>query len=988
MAQEEDQKNIPEEALDTTEAPLSMEPQQTAAGLVAPRLLEAEMEESYLDYAMSVIVSRALPDVRDGLKPVHRRVLYAMHEIGLRSNGKYRKSATVVGDVLGKYHPHGDTAVYDTMVRLAQTFSYRYPLVDGQGNFGSIDGDSAAAMRYTEAKMTALTEDMLLDIDKDTVDFAPNFDGSRQEPKVLPARLPNLLLNGTLGIAVGMATNIPPHNLTEVCQGVIHLIEHPEAELEELMEFVKGPDFPTAGLIFNVDDIKNAYATGKGKIVMRGVAEILERDRGYQIVISALPYQVNKSDLVTKIADLVKTKKLEGISDLRDESDREEGVRVVIDLKSTAFPKKILNQLYSLTQLESAFHINMLALVDGIQPRVLTLKQVLEEYIKHRVVVVRRRTEFELRRAKDRAHILEGLKIALDHIDAVIETIRKSANREAAQKNLIEKFKLTEIQANAILDMRLSSLAALERQRVEEELAEKMKLIAELEAILASEEKIRSIIKVELEEMVEKHGDARKTQIIPTAVGGFRAEDLIPNEQVIVTLTTGGYIKRVPVATYRSQHRGGHGMIGMGTKDEDAVEHLLSTWTHNDILFFTNLGRLFVAKVYDLPPGSRQAKGQAIPNVIQIAPDEKVTVIMALDSKAGSQAQYFFMGTEKGIVKKTLISAYANVRKTGIIAIKLRPNDTLRWVARTTGSDRVMMVSRNGQAILFDENHVRPMGRSASGVTGMKLRAGDHVMAMTVIGELPDEPEGKRGRKPDGPMLLTVLENGYGKRTSIDEFRGQRRGGIGVRASKVTSKTGKLIGALVTMTDEGDLVLISEGGVVIRIPLRSAKKLGRDTQGVTLMRMKSGDKVSSVAVVIKSDEDDLDTEPPTGGDDTPSSAPESSLPNDSVDEPMTEPDAQSGETAESSSGSVVAEPDKLAKLASKPTVKKEKKVSTSAIKESPKVDIQESATQATEVKQPAPQLNQGTEKSDTDKSSEPNYWGTGSFWKDDSQAAS
>lgn len=844
------------------------EAEMTNAGLIAPRLLEQEMEESYLDYAMSVIVSRALPDVRDGLKPVHRRVLYAMHELGLRSNGKHRKSATVVGDVLGKYHPHGDSAVYDTMVRLAQPFAQRYRLVDGQGNFGSIDGDSAAAMRYTEAKMTSVTEEMLADIEKDTVDFAPNFDGSRQEPVVLPARVPNLLLNGGLGIAVGMATSIPPHNLTEVCTAVIRLIENPEITLDQLMESIKGPDFPTGGLIFNIDDIKNAYATGKGRIVMRGVAEIVERDRGFQIVISALPYQVNKADLVTKIANLVKDKKLEGISDLRDESDREEGVRVVIDLKSSAFPKKILNQLYSMTALETAFHVNMLALVDGLQPRVLTLKQVLEEFLKHRSIVIRRRTQFELTRAEERAHILEGLKIALDHIDEVIETIKKSANREAAAKNLVTKFKLTEIQANAILEMRLSALAALEQQRVEDELKEKMALIAELKAILASEEKIRAIVRTELEEVIERHGDERKTQIVPQAIGGFRAEDLIPNEQVIVTLTSGGYIKRVPVATYRSQHRGGHGMIGMGTKEEDVVDHMLSTWTHNDILLFTNLGRLFVTKVYDLPAGSRQAKGQAIPNVIQIAPDEKVTTVIALDPK--TPAEYFFMGTERGVVKKTAIKAYDNVRKTGIIAIKLRPGDTLGWVATTTGKDRVMMATRNGQAILFAESDVRPMGRSASGVTGMRLRAGDQVMAMTVIRESDTETEeGKRGRKPDGPMLLTILENGFGKRSSIDEFRGQRRGGLGVRAAKVTKKTGSLIGAHVTMDDHGDLVMISEGGVVIRIPLRSVKKLGRDTQGVTLMRLKEGDKVSSVAVVGKSDGEDEDGVPlplpPTDG---------------------------------------------------------------------------------------------------------------------------
>jgi DNA gyrase subunit A len=906
MADEEDNL-IPSneiEAAETAVAPLAPnEARTTEFGLVRAREISKEMEESYLDYAMSVIVSRALPDVRDGLKPVHRRVLYAMWDTGLKSGVKYRKSAAVVGEVMKSYHPHGDSAIYDTLVRMAQFFSMRYPLVDGQGNFGSVDGDSAAAMRYTEARMAGIAEELLLDIEKETVDFVPNFDGMTTEPTVLPSKLPNLLLNGALGIAVGMATNIPPHNLTELCDALINLSDNPDLSVDELMTWVKGPDFPTGGLIFNTEDIRSAYTTGKGRIVMRGVAEILEQPRGYQIVISALPYQVNKADLVTKIADLVKDKKIEGISDLRDESDRDASIRIVIDLKQTAFPKKILNQLYSLTVLESAFHVNMLALVDGIQPRVLTLKQVLEEHLKHRVVVVRRRTTFELKRARERAHILEGLKIALDQIDTVIATIRKSANRDEARVNLIGQFQLTEIQAGAILDMRLSALAALERQRVEDELKEKMALIADLEAILASDERIRTIIKDELIHVRDTYGDARRTQVIPQGVTGFKAEDLIPNEQVIVTVTTGGYIKRVPVATYRSQHRGGKGIVGMGTKEEDDVEHLISTWTHNDILFFSDRGRLFTAKVYDLPSVSRTAKGQAMPNIIQIAPTEKITTILTLDKASRDASTYFFMGTEKGVVKKTRIDAYANVRKTGLIAIKLRENDTLRWVAMTSGENRVMLVSHAGQAILFAETDVRPMGRSASGVMGMRLRAGDKVMAMTVIPkailELVEEAEGvtplrqgsegvsakaskKRGRKPGGPMLLTVVENGFGKRTSIDEFRGQRRGGIGVRAAKTTAKTGKVVAAIVTIGDTGDLIIISKAGVVIRMPLRSAKKLGRDAQGVTLMRLKGlKDRVVSVTVIIKSEDSDDNVPPPTSGTGVvgaPEMAPDSSAP--------------------------------------------------------------------------------------------------------------
>ncbi len=961
--------------------------QETEYGKIRVQHLEHEMEQSYLEYAMSVIVARALPDVRDGLKPVHRRVLYAMWDTGLKSTAKYRKCAAVVGEVLKSYHPHGDIAVYDTLVRMAQSFSMRYPTVDGQGNFGSIDGDSAAAMRYTEARMAGLAEELLVDIEKDTVNFIPNYDGSTTEPTVLPGRLPNLLLNGALGIAVGMATNIPPHNLTELCDGTIHLLDNPEATIDDLTQFIKGPDFPTGGLIFNSEEIKNAYATGKGKIVMRGVSDIVEQPRGYQIVISAIPFQVNKAELIIKIADLVKDKKIEGISDLRDESDREENVRIVIDLKQTAYPKKILNQLYALTPLESAFHVNMLALVDGIQPRLLNLKQVLEEYLKHRMTVVRRRTEYDLARAKDRAHILEGLKIALDHIDEVIDTIRKSANRDAARVNLMTKFELSELQANAILDMRLSALAALERQRVEDELKEKMALIAELEAILASEARIRGIIKDELIDLRDRFGDERRTQIIAHGVTGFRAEDLIPNEQVIVTITSGGYIKRVPVATYRSQARGGKGIVGMGTKEEDVVEHLLSTWTHNDILFFTDRGRLFVAKVYDLPSASRQAKGQAMPNIIQMAPDEKVTTVLSLDKTAQAAGKYFFMGTERGIVKKTLVEAYANVRKTGIIAIKLRDNDTLRWVAMTGGDDRVMMVSYSGQAILFKETDVRPMGRSASGVTGMRLRPGDKVMAMTIIPaamiEPPEVDTKKRGRKPEGPTLLTIVENGFGKRTSLDEFRGQRRGGIGVRAAKTTAKTGKLVTALVTLGDIGDLVLVSKQGVVIRMSLRSAKKLGRDAQGVTLMRFKgSNDRVSSVTLVIKSEEEEVDVPLGTTGvlgdgletaNVVDTTHPEEVMP----DEEDTTADAERVAESEADTSDV----EKPKKPRGKKLVEPQDEAARLQPSEAPATEEEPEAAEVADVGQDIEEVESSAVEEEPPADDGPNYWGAGKAWK-------
>lgn len=821
----------------------------TDYGLVKTQPLVAEMQNSYLDYAMSVIVARALPDVRDGLKPVHRRILYAMwHDTGVRPGTKYKKSAAVVGDVLKSYHPHGDVAVYDTLVRMAQDFSMRYPLVDGQGNFGSVDGDSAAAMRYTESRMAPIAAELLIDIEKETVLFRDNYDASTTEPSVLPAKIPNLLINGQQGIAVGMATSIPPHNLTEVCDAVTLLIDKPESTVDDLMEHVKGPDFPTAGVIYGGDDLKNAYATGRGKVTVRAVADIVERKNRHDIIISEIPYQVNKSDLIEKIADLVKLKKLDGISDIRDESDRKDGVRIVIELKANAYPKKILNRLFEMTAMQTVFHFNMLALVDGLQPRILTLKEILEEFIKHRQVIVTKRTEYDLRKAKERAHILEGLKIALDNIDEVIKVIRGSETRQVAHGALMKKFGLSDLQSTAILEMRLQTLVGLERDKIEQELKEKYALIADLEDILAKPERILAIIKDELAYIKDKYGDKRRTKLIASSLKAFKAEDLIPNEQVVVTLTRGNYIKRVPVETYRSQGRGGKGVIGMETKEEDVVDHLLTTWTLHDVMFFTNKGRLFAAKIYDLPTGSRTSKGTALVNVLQLLPDEKVTALITFDPKQKSDAKYFIMATKRGVVKKTEIAAYANVRKTGIIAIKLNPDDQLNWVKTSTGKDSVMMISRDGQAIQFPEIDIRPMGRSAAGVRGMKLRSDDEVIAMDVIGSEPVTAGNVRKRVVE-PDLLVVLENGLGKRTPVSHFRDQSRGGVGIKAAKVTTKTGSVVEALISYGDTGDLIIVSHQGQVIRLPLKSVKRIGRDTQGVTLMRLPSTDRVASVSLV-------------------------------------------------------------------------------------------------------------------------------------------
>ncbi|MBM3204820.1 DNA gyrase subunit A, partial [Candidatus Uhrbacteria bacterium] len=701
-------------------------------GKVDPAPLVEEIQTAFLDYAMSVIVDRALPDARDGLKPVHRRILFAMWNLGLRANAKFRKSATVVGEVLGKYHPHGDTAVYDSMVRMAQDFAMRYPLVRGQGNFGSMDGDSAAAMRYTEAKLTALAEEMLADIDKDTVDFRPNYDGSHKEPKVLPAKIPNLLLNGTLGIAVGMATNIPPHNLTEVCHGLEALMENPDISIDELVQHIPGPDFPTGGIIYDKHEIKQAYATGKGGIVMRAKTEIVEEKAGsFRILITEIPYQVNKATLLEKIAELVTEKRIEGIRDLRDESNKD-GVRVVVELKKDAYPKKILNQLFKMTQLQETFHVNTLCLVDGgIQPRILTLKGLLEEYVAHRKEIVRRRTQYDLDRAKERLHILEGLRIALLKIDEVIATIKKSKDKDEAKMNLMSKFKLSEIQASAILEMRLQQLANLERMKVEQEYDEKKKLIAELEGILGSAKKILGIIKKEVQDLREKFGDERRTQIVPHPVGEFSMEDLVPQEDTIVMLTEDGYIKRLPPDTFRSQGRGGKGIVGLATKEEDMVRQMFTTNTHTEILFFTSRGRAFRLKAYDLPQASRTAKGQAIVNFLQLAPGEKVSVTLPMDEAEG--AKFLLMVTSQGTIKKCDLEQFSNVRRSGLIAIGLDEGDELTWVKPTAGTDDISLVTRQGQSIRFSEKDVRAMGRTAAGVRGIKLKKNDYVVGMDIV---------------------------------------------------------------------------------------------------------------------------------------------------------------------------------------------------------------------------------------------------------------
>jgi len=799
------------------------------------RTLERVMEDSFFRYSMSVIIDRALPDVRDGLKPVHRRILYSMESNGWRSGGKFVKSARVVGDVIGKYHPHGDTSIYDSMVRLAQPWSLRMPLVNGQGNFGSMDGDEAAAYRYTEAKMTRIAEEMLVDINKDTIDFRDNFDGSEQEPVVLPAKLPNLLLNGQIGIAVGMATNIPPHNLSELVDASVELIDNKEATIDDLLRHVKGPDFPTGAVIYGGAPMKQAYLTGRGSVMVRAVADIEETKKGrHQIVITEVPYGVNKATLIEKIAELVKDKKISGIADLRDETARGK-VRVVVELKKDAYPKKLLNQLYKQTSLQTSFNFNMLSLVDGIQPRILGLQDMLQEFVKHRQKVVRRRTEFELKKAKERAHILEGYKIALDNIDAVIKTIRASKTQDEAEANLIKQFKLSEIQAKAILAMQLRRLTGLERQAIEDELNELMKLIAKLEAILADEEEILKIIKTELLEIKEKYGDERRSKIINHELGKFSDEELIPEEQVVVTVTSENYIKRSLASEYRRQNRGGKGKRGMATKEEDVIEHVVLASTHDYLLFFTNKGRVFRLKTYEVPAAGLNAKGVAAVNLLQLHPEEVVTAVIKHDPK--QKTGYFFMTTKQGTVKKTKLEDYNNIRTSGLISIKIDEGDELKWIRPTTGDNEVVISTSLGQAIRFHENDVRPMGRTARGVRGMRLRPGDVVVGMDIVEEESN--------------IFVISEKGYGKRTKISQFSPHKRGGVGIRSAVVNAKTGNLV-SVKSLTDETpEVIIISTAGQTIRLGLKDIPALGRTTQGVRIMRLGDDDTVASTALVSK-----------------------------------------------------------------------------------------------------------------------------------------
>mgnify|MGYP003822098835 CR=1 FL=1 len=809
-----------------------------------PVSITKEMQTSYINYAMSVIISRALPDVRDGLKPVHRRILYAMWDVGLKSNAKFRKSAHVVGEVMAKYHPHGDAAIYDTLVRLAQDFSMRYPLVNGQGNFGSIDGDTAAAMRYTEVKLQKIAEELLEDIDKNTVDFMPTYDNSHLEPVVLPAKLPNLLLNGSMGIAVGMATNIPTHNLNEVCDAIIYLLDNPDAEVADLMQYIKGPDFPTGGIIYNIQDIRKIYESGKGGIIVRGKAEIEEVKNGFRILITEIPYTVNKATLVEKIAECARERKIEGIKGIRDESDRD-GMRIVVELKKDAFPEKVLNSLYKHTDLQITYHANMLALVDGIEPKVLNLKMFLTEFIKHRKQVVFRRTQFELDEAKKREHILQGLKIAIDNIDAVIETIKKSKDTDTAKVNLMTKFKLTEIQANAILEMQLRRLAALERQKIEDELASILKLISKLEGILADEKKVEKIIKDELQEMQQNYGDDRKTKIVKSKIGEFSAEDLIPNEPTVILKTVDGYIKRMSPDNFKSQHRGGKGVSGVTTKEEDTVENIFTTNTHADLMFFTTSGKVFQIKAYEIPETQRTSKGQALVNFLQISSNEKVSTILALEKPVADK--YIIMVTEQGTIKKVRIDEFENVRKSGLIAIKLRDGDKLKWAKLSSGKDEIILTTNNGQSVRFNESNIRVMGRNASGVRGIKLKNDDIVVGMDIIKQ--DKEKYK---------LLVVSSNGYSKSTDIEEYRIQGRGGSGIKTMNITEKTGKLVSSNLISSkflekgteNSKDLIIMSEKGQVIRIALNSIPVLSRTTQGVRIMSFKEdGDKIASVTIV-------------------------------------------------------------------------------------------------------------------------------------------
>ncbi len=804
---------------------------------IVNRSITTEMRESFLDYAMSVITDRALPDVRDGLKPVHRRILYAMHEMNLTAGARTRKSAAVVGEVLGKYHPHGDVAVYDTMAKMAQDFSYRYPLVIGQGNFGSIDGDAPAAMRYTEAKMSKVSGEMLRDIEKETINFVPNYDGTLKEPSVLPTAVPTLLLNGTLGIAVGMATNIPPHNLRELVGATTHLIDNPDATLEDLLGFVKGPDFPVGGIIYGAKDIREAYANGKGSVVCRGDAEIIETKNGvFQIVITSIPFRVNKAELIIKIADLVREKKVEGIAGLRDESSKD--IRVVIDLKRGAYPEAVLNTLYKHTQLEEAFHFNMVVLVDGV-PQTLALKGMLQEFIKHRQEVVRRRTEYDLRKAKEREHVLIGLKKALDHIDEIIKLIRKSKDVDEAREGLIKTFKFSLIQANAILEMRLQKLAGLERKKVEEELTAIQTLIGELEALLASAKKMFAVIKQELVEIAEKYGDDRRTKVVKGAIGSFSQEDLIPDTESMLVLTAGGYIKRTDPSEYRKQKRGGVGVVDLDTKEEDFITHFVTGTAHSDMLFFTDKGKAYQIKMWEIPEGKRATKGKSIANFLQIAQDEKVTSILPMPKDAKKMKLSMMLVTKEGTGKRVAAEAFHDVRRSGIIAISLEKGDELVSAHFCADGDTSIVTTRGGQSIRFAIEDIREMGRTAGGVRAMKVDKGDRVIAAEII---------QKGKEKES-FLLGICENGYGKRTAMSEYKVQGRGGSGIKTAKITSKTGPLIASRIVTPEETEVVAISKKSQVIRTDIADISELGRDTQGVRIMKLREGDSIASLVTL-------------------------------------------------------------------------------------------------------------------------------------------
>ncbi len=803
---------------------------------IVPQSITEEMQTSYLDYAMSVITSRALPDVRDGLKPVHRRILYSMRLNGLTASAKFKKSATVVGDVLGSFHPHGDVAVYEAMVKLAQDFSTRYPLILGQGNFGSIDGDSAAAYRYTEAKMSKMSEEMLRDLEKDTVNWRPNFDGTKKEPEVLPAGVPNLLLLGTLGIAVGMATNIPPHNLREVVAATSHLIDDPNATTDDLLNFIQGPDFPMGGVVFNKKDIAHAYANGRGGVVCRGEAEIAEDKKGnYSIIITSVPFRVNKADMLEKIATHVRDKKIEGIREMRDESTAD--IRVVIELKTGANPQTVLNKLYKLTQLEETFHYNMVALVDGV-PQTLSLKAILEEYVKHRTEVVRRRTEYDLKKAQDREHILLGLKKALDHIDKIIKLIRAAKDVPTAHAALMKEFKFSAIQAQAILDMRLQKLAGLERKKIEDELKEVQALIKELESILKSKAKMMKIIKTELEEIADKYGDDRRTKIVKGGVKNLNPEDLIADEESVLVLTKGGYVKRTNPSEYKTQKRGGVGVVDLNTKEEDVVTTLLTTSTHSDLLFFTDKGKVYQCRMFDIPEGRRATKGKSIMNFLSMAGDEHVTSVLPVRREDWEGQWSLLMVTRDGVTKKSDASAFKDVRRSGLIALTLKEGDELIAAKFVGKGDEISLITRDGQAIRFKEADVREMGRTAAGVTGMKLKKGDRIVSADII------PKGEGDRE-----ILVVMENGFGKTTTAKEYKVQNRGGSGIKTAKITSKTGKVIGGAALTKEEhaeGELVVMSQKGQVIKLPLKDVPTLSRDTQGVRVMKLRPGDSIASM----------------------------------------------------------------------------------------------------------------------------------------------